>query len=248
MFNKTLNIVKKINLLFIIPFFLFSCSEDVKLTFKEHNISLNENAVIDINYPKAEGNKTVADIINKTVESFIVNQISMTEDSVINGSIATAVKQFDIEYINFKNAFLDSDQKWEALIDGEVTYESPELISIAINSYLDTGGAHGNVSVQFFNFNPQNGDILTKKDLITDMKGFSNVVEHYFKQETEAPSDDESLEDFFFGEDFQLPESIGFTDEGVIILYNTYEIASYAQGITEFTIPYDDITSFLNFN
>ena len=55
-----------------------------------------------------------------------------------------------------------------------------------------------------------------------------------------------STEDYFFGKDFQLPESIGFSDEGVIILYNPYEIASYSQGIIEFTIPYNEIDANLN--
>lgn len=57
---------------------------------------------------------------------------------------------------------------------------------------------------------------------------------------------DSQMEDYFFGKDFQLPESIGFSDEGVIILYNPYEIASYSQGIIEFTIPYEEIESNLN--
>ncbi len=54
------------------------------------------------------------------------------------------------------------------------------------------------------------------------------------------------MEDYFFGNDFQLPESLGFSDEGLIILYNPYEIASYSQGIIEFTIPYDTINDYLN--
>ena len=248
MFNKTLDVMKKIFVLLSITSLLFSCHEDLKLTFKEHNISLTENAIIDINYPKAEANTSVATKINNTIESFMVNQMSMTQDSIIKGSIDTAVKQFDIEYINFKNEFLESPQKWEALIDAEVSYQSPELVCIAINTYLDTGGAHGNGAVNFFNFNPQNGSVLTKKELINDMSGFSKVVEQYFKQKTQPTPNEEDMEDYFFGEDFRLPESIGFTDEGVIILYNTYEIASYATGITEFEIPYDEVSSYLNFN
>ena len=47
---------------------------------------------------------------------------------------------------------------------------------------------------------------------------------------------------------FELPESLGYSDEGLIILYNPYEIASYAQGIIEFSIPYEDVNSFLNVN
>ena len=51
--------------------------------------------------------------------------------------------------------------------------------------------------------------------------------------------------DYFWGEPFHLPENIGLNDEGVIFFYNVYEIASYADGITEFTIPFSDIESLL---
>jgi hypothetical protein len=53
------------------------------------------------------------------------------------------------------------------------------------------------------------------------------------------------MTDFFFGKDFVLPENIGYNEEGLLLLYNTYEIASYAMGITEFTIPYSEINNLL---
>ena len=55
----------------------------------------------------------------------------------------------------------------------------------------------------------------------------------------------QSIEDYFFGKPFQLPENIGFNNNGLLLLYNTYEIASYAQGYTEFVIPFNDCESFL---
>jgi hypothetical protein len=73
------------------------------------------------------------------------------------------------------------------------------------------------------------------------------LVKQYFKKETASKTSDSS-ENYFFGEDFKLPENIGFNDEGVIFLYNTYELSSYAQGITEFTIPYNEISKFIKIN
>ena len=69
----------------------------------------------------------------------------------------------------------------------------------------------------------------------------------FYLDETEDVANSEDFGDSFFGKRFQLPESIGFSDEGVIVLYNTYELASYSQGITEFTIPYEEANSFLKF-
>ncbi|OUR93941.1 hypothetical protein A9Q87_04330 [Flavobacteriales bacterium 34_180_T64] len=222
-----------------------SCAVEAKLIFKEFYLSKTENAIIEINYPKAEGSDPVAQTINTTIESHIAKQIDMSEDTLVNPSLEIVVKQFDDEFIAFKKDFPATAQKWEALIDSEVTYESNDLISIAINSYLDTGGAHGNSYIEFLNFDPTTGHVLKTSDLIRELEGFTALVETYFLKEEATKSEEEQIEDVFFGKGFQLPESIGFSDDGVIILYNTYEIASYAQGITEFTIPYEDANPYL---
>lgn len=248
MFNRILDILKKTYLLFVLPFLIISCNKEVKIGFTEENIETSEHADISINFPKAEGTNDVANRINTTLQNYIVDQTNLSEDSQTSLSIHDAVAKFNYEFNSFKSDFPDSTQKWEAFIDGEVTHRSPELICIAINSYLDTGGAHGNTNVRFFNFNPQTGTSLHTKDLIGNIKGFSEVVEQKLKDEIKTNTDNESMEDEFFGKDFQLPETIGYSDEGIIILYNPYEIASYAQGIVEFTIPFEDVSSFLNVN
>ena len=247
MFNRLYQILKKSILLVIALSFVFSCNEEVKIEFLEENIEASKDAEISINFPKANGSKVVSEQINNIIKNYIISQTNLGEDSLTSLSINDAVKRFDTEFKNFKNDFPDSSQKWEAFIDGEVTYRSPDVISIAINSYLDTGGAHGNTNVRFFNFNPQTGELYSKTELINNTKGLSDVIENKLKVEVKSNSD-EPIEDFFFGKDFQLPESIGYSDEGLIILYNPYEIASYSQGIIEFTIPFNEVNSFLNIN
>lgn len=246
MFNKLI-IMQKNGVIFLIFIILISCAVEAKLIFKEYSLSKTEHAIIDINYPRAEGLEPTANVINTTIETYIAEQINMSEDSLTSLSIDAVVKQFDHEYIVFKEEFPESVQKWEALIDSEVTYESIELICVAVNSYLDTGGAHGNSYIEFLNFNPENGSTLELTDLINNIKEFTSLVEQFYLDETEEVTNSEGFGDSFFGKGFQLPESIGFSDEGIIILYNTYELASYSQGITEFTIPYEEASSFLKF-
>ena len=247
MFNKLNSILKKHILLILVFGFLCSCDEDVKIEFSEEIIETLNNADISINFPKAEGKDDVSKLINNTIENYIVNQINFSEDTLTHLSIKDAMQRFDNEFNSFKNDFPESPQKWEAFIDGEVTYSSPEVISIAINSYLDTGGAHGNSNVKFFNFNPQTGKLYSKTQIISNIDKLSNVIKNHLNQHMKSNSD-EPMEDYFFGKDFQLPETLGYSDEGLIVLYNPYEIASYAQGIIQFTIPYEDVDSFLNIN
>ena len=225
---------------------LFACDEDVTISFTEQSIEKTENAKITINYPKAEGNEAVADRINKTVENFLANEINMSEKRDKNLSLEEAVEGFDTEYKEFKIDFNDSTQEWEALIESEINFESDYIICIVVKSYLDTGGAHGNSHISFLNFDKKTGKRLMQTDIINDSEGLKNIAKPYLERATKSLSNDEEVQDLFFGEAFQLPETIGFNSKGMVLLYNVYEIASYAQGVTEFTIPYEEAKPFLN--
>lgn len=248
MFNKSLQTLKKLSFLFIIALVISSCNKDVKLKFEPQKIEKSTDASIVINYPKAIGTKSVAEKINQHIEHIIANDINMAETQENDISVSDAVSQFDQEYKSFKKDFQDSSQKWEVKVDGEVLYESAEVICVSLETYTDTGGAHGNGRTTYLNFNPETGALLTQKDIINNSEKFKKIAEKAFKDQSKPKDDDETIEDFFFGEDFQLPSNIGFTKNGLVLLYNNYEIASYAQGITEIVLPYNQISDLLKVN
>lgn len=240
MFNKYLIPLKKFCVLAITLLVVFSCKDDnAPLIFKDQSVVKKEHAIVEINYPKAEGDGAIAKKINKTIENFLANEINMSETVDKDLSLDSAIKGFDKEYKSFKEDFSDTSQQWEAVIESELLYESETIVSIAVHSYLDTGGAHGNSHVTFLNFDKTNGTLLEKDDYIKDEDAFKKLVVPYFEKATQPLTDEETIEDPFYGEGFQLPENIGFGEDGLILLYNVYEIASYAQGVTEFSIPYD---------
>jgi hypothetical protein len=119
------------------------------------------------------------------------------------------------------------------------------VITISIDSYTFTGGAHGNSVITLLNFDPETGNSYAQDDIFKKSNEFTELVKRHFKKESEAKKTN-NQDVYFYGEDFRLPENIGFNEEGVIFLYNTYEMSSYAGGITEFTIPYAEIYKFLN--
>lgn len=240
--------MKKISLIILVLILLISCNKEIKVDFSEEIIETSEGAEIALNFPKAEGTKEITNRINQTLENYIIKQINVSENEDTDGNIHDAIAKFNNEYISFKNDFPDSAQQWEVLIDGEVTYRSPEIISIAITTYLDTGGAHGNTNVRFFNFDPQTGKQYNKKELIRNVQGLSEVIKEKLATEIKEETSEIIMEDVFFGKDFQLPETLGYSDEGLIVLYNPYEVASYSQGIVEFTILFEDVSEFLVFN
>ena len=228
-------------LLFIV---CFSCDEAIVITFTETNTSYTNNSIIELNIPKAEETNEVSKKINKVINDHIANMLSFSEEETDTLSLDAAIKNFEKEYSSFKSDFEESALVWEATFDGEVTYQSPEIITVAINSYLNTGGAHGNMNITLLNFDPLTGDILKFDDIISDKNILEKIAQEYFETATNTKASD-GFGDYFFDEGFHLPANIGYNDEGLLLFYNVYEIASYAVGITEFTIPFNEVEAVL---
>lgn len=244
MFNQSIKSLKRSILFFCVGLLFFACKNEQPLSFNETAIEQHDASEIEIVYPQFENNSSVASKINKSIESAIAKNIAFFDDDTLNLSLKDAIKEFDNRFKTFKNDFQDTTADWVATVNSEVVYSSTEVITVAVDSYTFTGGAHGNSIITLLNFNPETGELYKNESLFKINEEFKSLVKGYLSDEVNAKIIDDG-ENYFFGEDFKLPENIGFNDEGVIFLYNTYEIAAYAQGITEFTIPYSIIASYL---
>ncbi|UPS92425.1 DUF3298 and DUF4163 domain-containing protein [Bizionia sp. M204] len=225
-------------------FLIFSCEdEETKITFSEKNFTTNQNKIVEINIPQAEGIEAVKNNINTSIEAMVSASLNLDEDSVAKSmSVSESIDKFNSEYASFKSEFPESALEWEAQIDGEIMYQSEAVISVVITNYLNTGGAHGSLVVSFLNFDALTGQLLKNEQLFNDMNAFKTVAEDYFNDQI---ADKKEL--YFEPDNFVLPQNIGFNDTGVILLYNSYEVAPYSTGLTEFTIPFDDLVPYLNF-
>lgn len=223
---------------------LTSCSSEIKpATFE--TISVNEvfDAQITATYSKAEGNSELSNTINTNVETIIIETLSTPENK---RELKTLLQDFNTEYLEFKKNFSEeSEPVWELDIESELTYQSEEVITIAISTYEFKGGAHGNDQIKFLNLDAKTGNVLDLNDIIEDKAEFKTLAKSHFKKTFELEGATVNMEDFFFGEPFQLPENIGYSDEGLVLLYNVYEVASYDQGYIEFVIPFDELDSIL---
>ncbi|NJX16014.1 DUF3298 and DUF4163 domain-containing protein [Tamlana crocina] len=232
------------NFYILIFLFVLSCNKEVKTSFSEINITTENNAIVEVNVPEANGKKTITEQINSEITKTIAAALHIGDpDSVPSVSVEESIKRFNEEFQDFKRDFPETELPWEAQIDGEVVYQSPEIICVAITTYTNTGGAHGLSNVTFLNFNATTGNKISNEKLITDFEAFKKMAKPYFDK---AIAEKEHA--IFDTEAFQLPANIGYTEDGLVLLYNTYEIAPYSTGIIEFKIPYEEAEPFLAFN
>lgn len=224
-------------------FLLFNCNEEQKTVFSDINITTENNNIVEVNIPQASGNKTVSNLINTEIQKTIIAALHIgNPDKITSSSLEESITSFNSEYIGFKSEFPETDQSWEAQIDGEVLYQSPGLTSVAITSYTNTGGAHGILNISFLNFDSKTGQRIQNKHLFNDIEAFKIVATPYFK---DATKDKSLLLDY---KQFELPANIGYSEDGIVLLYNTYEVAPYSSGIIELAIPFEEAEPYLVFN
>jgi len=234
----------------------WSCTKERSLVFsnekyekfsKIENIDTPTKVVIDI--PIATSKNMVSDSINVALYKFIEDVVYLEDKPILFSSYEELTNSFIVSYEDLKNKYPE-ETEWEANIRGEICFQTENLLNIRLEYYIFVGGAHGYFGVKSFLFDLKTGKELTKKDLFTDMKNFTPLIEKKFRNKFQInPTQNINSTGFMFENNFfHLPENIFFNENGILLVYNTYEIASYADGIQELYIPYKDITRFLEFN
>ena len=227
--------------IFIFFFTLVSCEIDPEIIFLESVIE-SDDSVVYVSLPVVDGNSDLANTINTSIRSIAVKSLSITDTLTLNG-LENQIKAFDNSYKEFKKQFPDFQGTWEAQIEGEVLYQSSEIISIGVTSYVNTGGAHGITHIDILNFNSESGKQLFVSDLISNAEDFRETAVLFFNEEIKNKNTV-----VFKANEFTLPQNIGYSQEGIILLYNVHEVAPYSSGIIEFTIPYSKVGNYLNYH
>lgn len=245
-YPNQMKIIPYLALVFLI---LFGCQSDQKLTFEPYvidNETCDDCTSISIDIPKAIGSAKISKTINSSIEEQLVFLLSF-DDEMETSSLDAAMKSFKNGYLELKQLYADESTAWEAKIDGQISYEDANLVTIELDAYIFTGGAHGYTSKQMLNFDKDKGIELTNWELFKDLDGFRNYAEKMFRKKEEIPIDKPiNHTGFMFEEDtFYLPENMGFTKDGLKLLYNPYEVASYADGAIELMLPLQEVKKYL---
>lgn len=230
---------------------LVGCKNEYRLTLAPKNISGLECSgcpKVSINVPEVLENSKVAENINNSISEEIISMLLFEEKEDIEiATIDRAIESFNNGYTEMTELYDDEGESWEAKINGKVTYEDKNILTIELDSYLFTGGAHGYTSGRFLNFDKKKGVELEVWQLFRDKDDFRKFAETKFREQENIPKEKPiNYTGFMFEQDsFYLPENIGLTKKGIQLLYNQYEVASFADGPIELVLPYDEAAKYL---
>jgi Deacetylase PdaC/Protein of unknown function (DUF3298) len=240
-------------ILFIVLSVIFvSCSKE--LTFENRSfeqkttLPCKENCpYIRVKIPVAKGNSIVADSINKKIFSVLKGIIYFGEKPFTSSNYTDLLDSFIGSYEKMQRQFPEDTFGWEGDITGSVLYQSEHILNIQIQHYTFTGGAHGYDGLRSLVFDLNNGKIIPNAKLFKDWNLFKAFAEKKFRLKYKIPEQGpiNATGYQFENEVFQLPQNIFYTDKGLLLHYNQYEAASYADGPKELFFPYAEINEFL---
>jgi hypothetical protein len=192
-------------------------------------------------------NGIVADSINNKILSTLKGIISFGEKPFPAKNYTELLDSFIDAYEQLQQDSPDDVFGWEGDIEGAVTYQTDNILNIQIKHYTFTGGAHGYSGLRSLLFDPKTGRSISVQQLFKNPSEFKAFAEKRFRKKFEIP--EKSPINYkglmFENEEFQLPQNIFFTEKGLLLYYNAYEIASYAEGAQELLLPYSDVDSYL---
>lgn len=108
-----------------------------------------------------------------------------------------------------------------------------------------TGGAHGSRNIRYYNIDTRSGKIFKEKEFFRNNseEKLKTLLAEKAKTTKNKQGDNITLlepEEVVPNENFYLNK------EGVVYVYNQYEIAPYSDGLIEITLPYEEIKAFIN--
>jgi hypothetical protein len=116
---------------------------------------------------------------------------------------------------------------------------TPGAVVLRIDDALYTGGAHGSFETDFENYDRRTGKRLDLDGLIRPSMGpeLTAIAERAYRRH-EGLGPKQSLQDAdWFENRFVLSDAFAIVPEGLLFLYNQYEIKPYADGQTRFVVP-----------
>ena len=254
------------NLLLLMLFVFASCKKEnnsptvettseIKMVSKSYSDSSPKNCKgnyncsdIDIETLVIEESSTVNDSINATVLKTISKCVSSGKEKSYEEILKTFTSNFVKNHKELKHEFPnDSVVSWSANAETKMVSQSKKMLNVCVNYDVFTGGAHGYSATISLLFDKVTGKIIPKENLFSDIKKVTKIAETKFRenQQMDAKIGFEEAGYFFEKGVFKLAQNILFTKNGILLIYNQYEAASYAQGQIEIEIPYKEIDSYL---
>jgi hypothetical protein len=153
----------------------------------------------------------------------------------INNYIISTVYKFKKDFED------DFGGEWQETFEGHFLPAAQNYISYVLEAYLYAGGAHGVANTFSTNFNLKTGRRVLESDLF--IADHERTLLGIIKSNL-SKSHPDIIGDITW-ESVEINHNFFITNKGITYIFNPYEIAYYALGTIEVTLPWKDLVPIL---
>ncbi len=197
-------------------------------------------AKVSLKYPVVkDGQTNLQQNVNNWAKDFLVSLLDPGLELDEETSLESAIQGFFDMHKEMTAEMPDMPGYYTVEVTDTTLMQSDELLTLRMDAYSNTGGAHPNSTAAIATFDMKTGKHLRPVDLVQDLEKLYALAEQKFR-ETQKEAFEEGF-DFTESWPFVIAENVGMTTEGLFFCYVPYEVTPYALGFTEFVIPYDEL-------
>lgn len=239
----------RIQISLLIPLAFMACqpNEDLQLEAREYAGAACETCPpVEVSVLEAQGKDPLDVSINAAQREEIITLLDYDQETNAT-DIPGAIAAFQGAFQKVQEEFPEELTGWEARARTDLGHYDSHVVSLKMDTYVFTGGAHGLGNTRYLNFDRKTGKELDALELFDDPKAFSEFAETAFRQQYDIPADAPINSTGFMFEDdrFALPQNIGIETGEVVLHYNPYEAASYADGPLVLRFPLAEVRPYL---
>jgi hypothetical protein len=164
---------------------------------------------------------------------------SFGSNEITHGNTKDVARAFILEYRKELAEFPDMSGVYELSRSVQFQYSCPAFVCMLMSEYVYTGGAHGNSHHQFYNIDQYSCKIWSWEDVFRNWT--EDSLSHALKLsylKSKGLDETNSLYDAgLWVEELEPGNNFGILEDRVIFFYNSYEVASYAEGPVEVILP-----------
>ncbi len=252
--------MKKILFLVLVAAILAGCnpgkvrnktlSAEEKYSLPEKSFHGTFQADLSMDIPvKYDEEAVLEKLRNSIVENVLGEEyVQVDDEDLLPGFIENMRSAYIADNVSNVNNMYEDDMSYnlEYILKASNIRNDGTIYSYETNSYVYMGGAHGMLTLTYYNYDLNNGDIITEEDIF--VAGSEEFLAGHIRKNLVSLSSGELIPEDEHGTIYCVTAPNGnfyVEDDGIVYVYNPYEIAPYAYGHTKAKLLFSDIKEVL---
>jgi hypothetical protein len=216
-------------------------SSGLKLSSQtKHEEDAQAKYTFNVKYPQFVGNplEKGAQQFNQEIGQFVTSEINEFENKVADAANTSKIVPPDLD----KNSF---ELNFQA---GVFKIQDNKIVSIRFNKeYSYAGDAHPSHEVEVYNFNLMTGKKMQLADLFKPQSDYLKLLSTicYKELNKRFKTADEQVLEKGTAPKIENFDNWNLTPDGLLIIFDEYQVASYVDGQPEVFIPYKTLAKII---